>query len=69
MTAKDIYTVEYSPIQGHYHIETLDRTIKNNLETVDKEITPGYVIIGIFSNYEAASDFIQRHKQYKQKTA
>lgn len=64
MKVTEVYTVEYSTVQKCYHIETLDRTIKNNLETINKDITPGYVIIGIFKNYEAASDFIQRHRQY-----
>jgi hypothetical protein len=63
MHLTEVYTVEYSVLQNCYHIDTLDKTLRNNLSAVDRELNNGYLIIGIFKNYEAASDFVSWHKQ------
>lgn len=68
MQLKDIYTVEYSTEQKCYHVDTLDKLLMNNLNTVDKsqqEGKPnnGYLLIGLFSNYEAAHHFIDYHRK------
>jgi hypothetical protein len=65
MQANEIYTVEYSVLQHCYHIDTLDKTLQNNLSAVDRELNNGYLIIGIFKNYAAAYDFMQYHREHR----
>jgi hypothetical protein len=65
MHLTEVYTVEYSVLQHYYHIDTLDKTLKNNLSAVDRELNNGYLIIGIFKNYEAAYDFMLYHRQHR----
>ena len=59
MTAKDIYTVEYSVYKNAYHIDTLDRLLENNRQLCRRREYNGYVPIAIFSNYEDAKTYVE----------
>jgi hypothetical protein len=63
MPITKIYTLEYSIIQDCYHIDTLEQVIVNNLSLINRECSNGYMLIGVFSNYQAASDFKQFHER------
>lgn len=62
MNLHEIYTVEYSTTQRCYHIDTLDRTLANNLIAVARNINNGYLLIGLFLSHEAAADFVKYHR-------
>jgi hypothetical protein len=49
--------VEYSDSQKVYHINTLDNAKEQN-----KKFKTDYKIIGIFKNYEEASNFIKERR-------
>jgi hypothetical protein len=65
MKVSEVYTVEYSVVQKCYHIATLDKTLEANLKAVDKLLNNGYLIIGIFRDYDAASHFVQYHREHR----
>jgi hypothetical protein len=62
-----IYTLEYSLIQGCYHIDTLDRVIKANRDLIKREISNGYLLIGIYPSYELAVEDKEVHEYEKDK--
>jgi hypothetical protein len=64
MKVNKVYTVEYSVVQHCYHIDTLDKTLQNNAEAVVNNLNNGFLIIGIFKNYEAASDYVDYHRGF-----
>jgi hypothetical protein len=67
MKINEIYTVEYSVVQRCYHIDTLDKTLENNLTAVCRNINNGYLIIGYFGSHEAASEFVDYHRNHSER--
>lgn len=61
MLLPNAYVAEYSMQEG-YHIETLKEAITNNLSTIFRNIPKDYLIIGVFPDYDGASDFIKEHR-------
>lgn len=59
-----IWAAEYSLNEDAYHIDTLDKVIKNNLSTIGKGLRKDYLLIGIFREYEEARDFIEKHQAF-----
>lgn len=41
----DIWAVEYSPVQGVFHIDTLARVLAVNRETVAQGKEPGFILL------------------------
>jgi hypothetical protein len=64
MQVSKVYTVEYSVVQHCYHIDTLDKTLRTNLEHVETGLNNGYLIIGLFKDYDSASDFVAYHRNH-----
>lgn len=62
MLLPTIYVAEYSMIEG-YHIETLKEAITNNLSTILRGIPKDFLIIGVFADYDGASEFISKHRE------
>lgn len=62
MNLNEIYTVEYSVVQKCYHVTTLDDTLRNNIEAVERESENQFSIIGFFKDYDSASDFVDYHR-------
>lgn len=51
--------LEYSATQGHFHVDTLKRTLENNMETVGASPTNDYKIIFIGS-YEECHELSEK---------
>lgn len=52
-----IWVCEYSPKQKAFHIDTLDRILEINRQTAAQGLEPGYLILCIASDSEAAHAF------------
>lgn len=63
MNPLEIIAVEYSTVQGCYHVDTLEAMIRNNHEAVYRGINNGYLLIGLFNSYETAALFVELHRQ------
>lgn len=55
-----IWAVEYSQEQGSFHVDTFDRVLAMNRDTVLKGRTPGYIMLDVFDSYEAAHRFTEK---------
>lgn len=53
-----IWTVEYSPSQKVFHVDTLDKVLEVNRRTVAQGIAPGFVPLHVAATHEEAHDFI-----------
>lgn len=54
-----IWACEYSLKQRAFHIDTLDRVLEANRQTVAQGAEPGYVILCITADSEAAHAFVR----------
>jgi hypothetical protein len=63
MAIPTIYTLEYSINQDAYHIDTIDRIIMTNRDLIQRKISNGYLLIGIYPTWELASDDRERHER------
>ncbi|MBD5152257.1 MAG: hypothetical protein HDT16_07170 [Oscillibacter sp.] len=52
-----VWVVEYSPVQKAFHIDTVDRILEINRQTVAQGLTLGYTLLHIAATSEAAHDF------------
>lgn len=52
-----IWACEYSLKQDAFHIDTLDRILEANRQAVVQGEEPGYVVLGIAADCEAAHAF------------
>ncbi len=55
-----IWVCEYSPKQKSFHVDTLERILEANQQTVAQGLEPGYVILSIAATSEAAHAFAER---------
>lgn len=55
------FALEYSATQGHFHVDTLERTLENNMETVGASPTNDYkiIFIGSYDECHELSDKLQ----------
>lgn len=53
----DVWVCEYSPKQKAFHIDTLDRILAANRQTVAQGLAPGYVPLYAATTREDAHDF------------
>ena len=58
-----IWCVEYSPVQGAFHVDTLERALDINRQTVEEGRVPGYVILAITRTHEEARAFCDCWRQ------
>lgn len=54
-----IWTCEYSLKQGAFHVDTLERVLETNRQTVAQGLEPGYVILYVAASREAAHAFAE----------
>lgn len=52
-----IWVCEYSPKQKSFHVETLERALEMNRQTVAQGVEPGYVMLYVSATSEAAHAF------------
>jgi len=52
-----MYVVEYSPTQGCFHIDTLDRILELNRSAVQQGKNPGYLPLALCNSNEEAKAF------------
>jgi hypothetical protein len=62
MNTNTLYAVEYSIIQGAFNIAPLHEITNINQHLVIRGINNGYVVIGIFDDYDDGSEFIRQWK-------
>lgn len=55
-----VWVVEHSKKQGCFHVDTLDRTVEQNMVAFLNGADPGYITLGLFPSQETAFQFIQR---------
>ena len=63
MEAQNLVAVEYSPRQQAYHISSLFEVMRNNVMALGAGKEPGFYLIGVFNNENAASEFVRRRKE------
>ena len=64
---RDKYYVEFSVKQGCFHIDTLERIKKANINLCVRRISNGYVIVGGPFTYSEAYDFMEKVAFLKKK--
>jgi len=57
-----IWTVEYSISQRAFHVDTVDKILEMNRQTVAQGIDPGFVLLCIAATSEDAHAFVERWK-------
>lgn len=62
METQNLATVEYSPRQQAYHVSSLFEVMRNNVMALGAGKEPGFYLIGIFDNENAALEFVRRRK-------
>lgn len=55
-----IWTVEYSPSQKVFHVDTLDKVLEVNRRTVEQGLAPGFVPLHVAATIEDAHAFVER---------
>lgn len=63
--SKIIYVAEYSYLQDCFNITTLEDSVAINLDMFKIKATNDYQILGLFSNYENALEFVEKLKKEK----
>ena len=58
-----IWTVEYSPQQKTFHVDTLDKVLEINRRTVAQGLAPGFVMLHIAETSEDAHAFAERFER------
>lgn len=53
-----IFLAEYSPMQGCFHIDTLERCTKSNLASVLAGNPASFIPLGFFLDHDTAQAFI-----------
>ncbi len=56
----EVWVCEYSPTQGYFHVDTLDRVLESNRKTVRSGEAPGYVPLQIFLTSKEAHEFARK---------
>lgn len=57
---QELWTVEYSVEQKCFHIDTLDSTIKNNIQSIVEGKTTSYMLIFICATHEEAKEYVEK---------
>ncbi len=55
-----IWVCEYSPVQGAFHVDTLERVLAVNRETAARGKSPGFVPLFLGLSSEEARTFAER---------
>lgn len=58
-----VWVCEFSPAQGAFHIETLERILETNRQTVARGKAPGFVPLALFSSSEEAHAFTEQWRK------
>lgn len=58
-----VWVCEFSPAQGCFHVDTLERILETNRQTVSRGDTPGFVPLALFGSSEEAHAFSERWRQ------
>lgn len=58
-----IWACEFSPAQGCFHIDTLERILEANRQAVARGEAPGFVPLALFSSSEKAHAFSERWRR------
>ena len=54
-----VWVCEFSPAQGAFHIDTLERILETNRQTVARGKAPGFVPLALFRSSEEAHAFAE----------
>lgn len=57
---KEKWSVEYSTIQGSFHVDSLEHALSKNLASVVGGHQTQYCMIGVFDTREECSAFIEK---------
>lgn len=58
-----VWACEYSPEQGAFHVDTLERILELNRQTVERGEAPGYIPLAVFCSSEEAHSFAERWRR------
>jgi len=58
-----IWTCEYSPTQGCFHIDTLQKVLEINRVAILRGANSGYVLLGLFETQRQAGDFAKQMEE------
>lgn len=53
-----MYVVEYSLCQQHFHIHQVEDMLEVNLRSIVNRVSPGYIPIAIVNTHTEANDYI-----------
>lgn len=53
----DVWVCEYSPKQKSFHVDTLERVLETNRQTVAQGLEPGYIPLHVAATSEDAHAF------------
>lgn len=56
---KELYVVEGNPSTNELRVLPMDELYKNNIMAFTYSIHPGFVVLGVFTNQEAAEEHCQ----------
>ncbi len=55
-----VWVCEFSPTQGAFHVDTLERILEINRQTIAQGKAPGFVPLALFASSEEAHAFSER---------
>lgn len=58
-----VWVCEFSPAQGAFHVDTLERILETNRQTVARGEAPGFVPLALFGSSEEAHAFAERWRK------
>ena len=58
-----VWMCEFSPTQGCFHVDTLEKILETNRQTVARGEAPGFVPLALFTSSEEAHAFPDRWRR------
>lgn len=55
-----VWVCEFSPFQGSFHMDTMERILETNRQTIAQGKAPGFVPLALFASSEEAYAFSER---------
>lgn len=54
-----VWACEFSPTQGAFHVDTLERILQANRQAIARREAPGFVPLALFRSSEEAHSFAE----------
>ena len=59
----ELWVCEYSPVQGCFHVDTLEKSLEINRVMLNCGQIPSYIPLGVFESSEEAGKFCREWRE------